>query len=263
MADTKGYQYRFSTGQPLVEQLGGTIRTTTPYGIEKQGLELEAKQLANERMRASIAAMQAQQASGGAYGNASAPGAQGWTPDAFAAREVADPFWQERKAYQAQLSDLMKNPGEFASSPMYQFAFDQGMQGVNRSMAAKGMLNSGNRLAELTKFGQGLASQQFTPMANLLGKLAGVDAGSPGAALSGMVTARGQDIDAATSRGNAALDANTRMQIADLQASDPLGFAKLEAEQNRDFMGLQAAKQAQRDAEYTQSLKNLPKGVFV
>ena len=83
----------------------------------------------------------------------------------------------------------MRNPGEFASSPVYKFAFDQGLEAVNRTAGAKGLLNSGNRLLDLTKFGQGLAGQQFFQMAPMLGRFAGADTSSPAAA--GISYARG------------------------------------------------------------------------
>lgn len=95
---------------------------------------------------------------------------------------VADPFAAQRPQYQQQLSQLMASPGAFASSPEYQFAFGQGMEGVNRTAAARGMLGSGNRLYDLTKFGQGLAGQQYFQQAGLLAQLAGANIGSPAAA---------------------------------------------------------------------------------
>lgn len=101
---------------------------------------------------------------------------------------VADPFAGQREqywtdlrnqvtasgqpgAYQNQLATLMSSPGSMATSPMYQFAFDQGLNAVNRTQAARGMLGSGNRLYELTNYGQGLAGQQYFNQANLLSGL--------------------------------------------------------------------------------------------
>lgn len=49
----------------------------------------------------------------------------------------------------------------FTNSPDYQFALDQGTKSMNRSLAAKGQLVSGNALMAGQRFGQGLASQQF------------------------------------------------------------------------------------------------------
>ena len=50
--------------------------------------------------------------------------------------------------------DLFKDPG-------FQFRFDQGLQAIERSASARGTLGTGRTLKELTRFGQGLASQEF------------------------------------------------------------------------------------------------------
>ena len=85
----------------------------------------------------------------------------------------ANPWASQTAGYQAKLSDLLNNPGSMTSNPAYQFAFDQGMEAFNRTAAAKGQLNSGNRLMDLTKYGQGLASQNFMSLADLYSTLAG------------------------------------------------------------------------------------------
>lgn len=85
----------------------------------------------------------------------------------------ANPWAGQTAKYQAKLSDLLENPGSMTSNPAYQFAFDQGMEAINRTAAAKGQLGSGNRLMDLTKYGQGMASQQFNSLADLYSTLAG------------------------------------------------------------------------------------------
>ena len=57
-----------------------------------------------------------------------------------------------------KLNALLQNPESVSSTPGYQFAYNHGLEAVNRTAAAKGQLGSGNRLYDLTKFGQGLAS---------------------------------------------------------------------------------------------------------
>ena len=74
--------------------------------------------------------------------------------------------------YENRLKSLMENPNSIQNSGAYRFAFDQGQQAIERSAAAKGMLNSGNILAELAKYGQGMASQQYDKEADRLGQLA-------------------------------------------------------------------------------------------
>ena len=48
-------------------------------------------------------------------------------------------------------------------------ASNQGLEAVNRTAAAKGQLGSGNRLYDLTNYGQGLASQTYNSTVNQLG----------------------------------------------------------------------------------------------
>ena len=73
--------------------------------------------------------------------------------------------------YQNQLNNLLRDPSKVQQTAGYQFALDQGNQSINRSAAAKGMLNSGNVLAELAKYGQGMASQQYDTETNRLASL--------------------------------------------------------------------------------------------
>lgn len=73
--------------------------------------------------------------------------------------------------YQTQLNQLLANPSSVTQTPGYQFALGQGNEAINRSAAAKGMLNSGNVLAELAKYGQGMASQGYQQQLNNLQSL--------------------------------------------------------------------------------------------
>lgn len=131
------------------------------------------------------------------------------------AANLADPFRNERGAYQNHLRTLMANPGSIASSPTYQFAFDQGMDAINRRAAATGRANSGNVLGELTRFGQGLAGQQFFNQANLLALLSGATTGSPAAAGSlyqGGIN-RSQDQNAIAAAGRNLGDNRSRLPL--------------------------------------------------
>jgi hypothetical protein len=60
-----------------------------------------------------------------------------------------------------QLRDLASDPNRIEDSNAYKFRFNQGQQALERSAAAKGMLNSGNTLAALAEYGQGMASQEY------------------------------------------------------------------------------------------------------
>lgn len=61
--------------------------------------------------------------------------------------------------YQNKLRDLMNNPGSFQGTPGFKFALDTGLDAVNRSNSAS--RGSGNALAALTKYGTGLAAQDY------------------------------------------------------------------------------------------------------
>lgn len=93
------------------------------------------------------------------------------------AARYADPFMDSRPQYVKALSRLTRNPGSFASSPVYKFAYDQGLEALNR----KGPVRSGAKLAALTKYGQDMASQQYFNQAKLLSDLA-TSGSSPAAA---------------------------------------------------------------------------------
>lgn len=62
----------------------------------------------------------------------------------------------------------------FMDSPDYKFAFDEGMRAVNAGLAARGLSNSGRAMKELTRYGQGAASQQLGNYVNRLAAMAGV-----------------------------------------------------------------------------------------
>lgn len=79
---------------------------------------------------------------------------------------------QGTNAAQNQMIALMQGgtagANALAATPGYQFALDQGVQATDRSAAAKGTLGSGQEMAELTQYGQGLATQTLnSTMTNL------------------------------------------------------------------------------------------------
>jgi hypothetical protein len=122
------------------------------------------------------------------------------------AAKYADPFMGERPQYQNQLKQLMTNPGEFGSSPVYEFAYNKGLDAINRRAAAQGRLKSGNYLAELMDYGKKSVSELYYPQANLLSNLA-MSGSSPSSAGRSYAygTERAQDYEslaqAAKSRG--------------------------------------------------------------
>lgn len=73
--------------------------------------------------------------------------------------------------YKTRLDQLLIDPSKIQETPGYKFALEQGNQAINRSAAAKGGLNSGGVLAELEKYGQGMASQEYGGQVNRLAQL--------------------------------------------------------------------------------------------
>jgi hypothetical protein len=74
---------------------------------------------------------------------------------------------------ESRLKSLLDNPDSINQSAAYKFRVGQGQEALQRSMGAKGMLNSGNRLMELTKYGQDMGSQEYDAQAGRLGSLLG------------------------------------------------------------------------------------------
>lgn len=81
----------------------------------------------------------------------------------------------------------------FQNSPDYQFNMQQGIQGVDRSAAARGALYSGGHSADLLNYASGLASNQLNTYRNSLmntaqmGQGAASNLGSIGAGQSGAI----------------------------------------------------------------------------
>jgi hypothetical protein len=66
----------------------------------------------------------------------------------------------------------------FMETPGYTFRFDEGIRARDRSAAARGSLRGGGYGRELTRYGQGIASEEFTNYANRLAGLAGMGQGA-------------------------------------------------------------------------------------
>lgn len=75
---------------------------------------------------------------------------------------------------QAQLDAF----GQFQESPEFQFQREQGEQAAQRAAAAGGQLASGRTLADLSRFGQGLANQSYGQYYDRLRDLYGTSLGT-------------------------------------------------------------------------------------
>jgi len=104
----------------------------------------------------------------------------------------------------------------FTNTPDYQFAFQQGMQGLQRSAAAGGTLISGGQEKAGEEFGAGLASQQYGNYFNRLLSLAQVGQSAASGTASNSI-ASGNSI------------ANTQQAIGQSQASGTVGAANATA----------------------------------
>jgi uncharacterized protein YukE len=80
---------------------------------------------------------------------------------------------QYSNPYEKRLAEIMNDPDQIANTNAYKFRFNQGQQALERSAAAKGMLNSGNTLSALADYGQGQASQEYDNEFNRLSQAVG------------------------------------------------------------------------------------------
>lgn len=68
------------------------------------------------------------------------------------------------------------------NNPAYQFRLKEGLRGLQRTAAAKGMFGSGNLLRDLTQFSSELASTEWDKEMQRIMAMAGVGEGDPAAA---------------------------------------------------------------------------------
>lgn len=73
--------------------------------------------------------------------------------------------------YKDQINQMLTDPSSFSGTPGFKFALDNGLDATARSNSAG--RNSGNALAALTKYGTGLATQDYGDQLSRLGTLAG------------------------------------------------------------------------------------------
>lgn len=119
--------------------------------------------------------------------------------------------------YETKLKALLDDPSSIADTGAYQFALGQGQQALERSQAAKGMSASGNTLAELLKYGQGMASQQYDTEADRLSDLSGQQQDY----ILGQRSANTADYSAKTTAANTGLEAGQlALKAAEDESSD-------------------------------------------
>lgn len=105
-----------------------------------------------------------------------------------AAAKVADPWASQRGQYQTMLSQLTQNPGSaMQNNPFFKWQMNQGLDAVNRKMAASGGRVSGNRMMALSDYAQNQSGQNFFQLADLYALLGGAKNQNPAAAASMML----------------------------------------------------------------------------
>ncbi len=82
------------------------------------------------------------------------------------------PFLQFGQSGIPRLQALLDDPNSIQDSAAYQWRFNQGLQGLDRSAAARGNMFGGGHQADVVKFGQGLASQEYDSQWNRLWNIA-------------------------------------------------------------------------------------------
>jgi uncharacterized protein YukE len=172
-----------------------------------------------------------------------------------------DPWGQYRPAAADQLAQKMSGPsptdfymnklmemssGQFNSNdPSYQWRFDQGQQAVERSLASKGLLHSGNAAIELQQYGQGAASQEYGAQFNrMLQAMSGVESAYD-SQMQRLMKMAGVDLDPT---------AGTKMAIA----AGSLGVDQFNAQTNRmsALAGAQNQNQANQNSMASQVIAN-------
>jgi hypothetical protein len=112
------------------------------------------------------------------------------------AQTMADPFAPSRQQYINQLNAVMANPSLTMSQPGYQFQFQEGLQGLNRNLAKRGMgtgtpgqpgvpAAGGAGMAQ-QRYGQQYAQTSYNDYVNQLAGLAGAKQNPSAGATAGL-----------------------------------------------------------------------------
>ena len=114
------------------------------------------------------------------------------------------------------------------NTPGYQFRLQQGLQAVERANSAKGLLESGAVLKDLTNYSQGLASQEYAAEQSRLASLAGLTSNIASQGLN----QQGQVASLKASQGGALAAA---AQSAAAQRSSALQSGSLQTKDNQQY----------------------------
>lgn len=137
-----------------VEEFNASYQAQLQKAERAKAEELAYQRARQEKMDASLASMLS------GFGGVGAPS----TDNRFGAG-LSD--------VETRLRALLDNPDSVQQSAAYKFRVGQGQEALQRSLGAKGLLNSGNRLMELTKYGQDMGAQEYDAQAGRLANLLG------------------------------------------------------------------------------------------
>lgn len=137
-----------------VEEFNASYQAQVQKAERAKAEELAYQRARQEKMDASLAAMLS--GSGGVV-----------------APSTDNRFGAGLSDVETRLRALLDNPESIQQTGAYKFRVGQGQEALQRSLGAKGMLNSGNRLMELTKYGQDMGSQEYDAQAGRLSNLLG------------------------------------------------------------------------------------------
>lgn len=120
-------------------------------------------------------------------------GATGATPGGTTSQQQADALLGQGLGAGYDPTTADSTSGKvLESSPQYQFALQQGIEGLDASAAASGGLLSGGHLAAILNYSQGLASQQYNNVYNqLMGVTSMGEAAAAGTASNALYTGMG------------------------------------------------------------------------
>lgn len=180
--------YRDVTRQSLINRISeliGISHSPSQGATDRVGRPLDYSTKINaghEATRLSYLLNAVGQGEGGGGGSSSNPFGTGGTGGSVGS---GAPTVNTSNRFEAGLSDaelrlksLLDNPDSINQSAAYKFRVNQGQEALQRSLGAKGLLNSGNRLMELTKYGQDMGSQEYDNQFGRIKDLVGGYSGS-------------------------------------------------------------------------------------
>ena len=168
------------SGAAITGGIAGGVSTPSVGGIEGSGTSVFDTFLDNLSKNPVQTAIKAAQIVSGIASGVNAMNAPISPTDA---QKMADPFASSRQQYIDKLNALMSNPSLVMSQPGYQFALQQGMQGLNRNLSKSGMSTStpgfpgtpasgAAGIAQQT-YGQNFALKSYNDYVNQLSGLSG------------------------------------------------------------------------------------------